>query len=375
MDLDNIFRTLDLHLAQTVKYNECGKDHRKTDKVIERKVSDLFELEEWHRCIKMLERIRETGLARKNLFFGGFWQSFLVDANADLEGLKKFVKDGVGSFESYLKYILVVLGQGEEVKKIQDDGLALRRVIDLGTKTGFFAKEGEPSNIIETVACYRNWWIHYPVKTSEEGTDELRYNQLSIPFTNILMKDMALLDGIVRLELVALLLIIRRNYEALDHSLPQFINPVPAPELQFDEGLFLDTYFQSLKRMVNSYLQSNAIQELKTDNQFGYYEPKLRFSHSKNAQREEMEGSDSAAEQWLPLNAFRKESNYKMNIILGMPGAGKTTTLYLLLKDCIRQYEKMAEEERDDAEVPILISLNSATQHEQAIRHAIHSAI
>ena len=375
MDLDIIFSTLDLHLDQAVKYNECDKDHRKTDKVIERKVSDLFELEEWHRCIKMLERIRETGLARKELCFDGFWKSFLVDANVDLEGLKKYVKDGVGCFESYLKFILVILGQGGEVKKIQEGGMALRRVIDLGTKAGFFAKEGELSNIIETVACYRNWWIHYPVNTSEEGTDELRYNQLSIPFSNILMKDMPLLDGIVRLELVALLLIIRRNYEALDHSLPQFINPVPAPELQFDEGLFLDTYFQSLKRMVDSYLQSNAIQELKTDNQFGYYEPKLRFSHSKNAQREEMEGSDSAAEQWLPLNAFRKESNYKMNIILGMPGAGKTTTLYLLLKDCIRQYEKMAEEERDDAEVPILISLNSATQHEQAIRHAIHSAI
>lgn len=378
MNIDNIIAELTKkHYKKSIVFHICDENHRKTETVVEKRISDFFDEQQWQQGIKMLERIQVFGGQKGEKCFDDFWASFLVGVNGDLKSSKALVRGNVLNFESYLRFLLVRLGFAEDVRKIQQDGKGLRLVIDLATKKGkMFKAPTESSHIMETIACYRNWWGHFPTNTSEDGTDELRYNLLDIPFEDDPVEDFPLLGGIVRLVLVELLLVVLDKYQDISQSIPQFSNS-PSSELQFEESSFLDVYFRSLQDRLERKLQTEAIKELKTDNEVGYFEHTFRFSHSNKSYDDASVDTDNDTEQIIKLSQFRKGSKYKTNVILGMPGAGKTTALYLLVNECIHQFNTLEDEEKDKAPIPIFIPLKSISlqKDSDAIRSAIREQV
>ena len=365
------------HYKKSIKFHVFDEHHRKTDAIVEKKISDYFDEKQWENGLRMLERIQVFGAQKSEKCFDDFWASFLVGVKSDISSSKALVRGNVLNFESYLRFMLVRLGFAEDVRRIQQDGKGLRLVIDLATKkANMFKSPGESSNIMETIACYRNWWGHFPTNTSDEGADELRYNLLEIPFEDDEEVDFPLLGGMVRLILVELLLIVLDKYDSISQSIPQF-SSVITPELQFEESIFLDIYINYLQEKIENKLQKEAIQELIKANGTGYFEHSFRFSHSNKSDEDSTDEIDGESEQRIRLGLFRRNSKYKTNIILGMPGAGKTTALYLLIDDCIRQYNKLREDERGDAVIPILIPFKSISlqKDSDAIRTSIREQI
>ena len=384
MGLEEIIETLteehlvtEEHVEKIVKYHLFDTEHRKTETVVEKRVSDLFTKQEWVNCIKLLDKLQLYGVRKKDPCFYNFWDGFLVGCDWNLGACTKFVGTNTLNFEKYLKFILVCLGFSKDVEKIQDEGEAISKIIFVAArKANLFGGEADALHIVDTIRCYGNWWRHGTTQTSEDGLRNARHTMIVLPLKNKPTSDFNLLSEQVRLILVALLLIIKNNYVRLEKSLPQSCGNEHIDSL-FDESIFLDDYINYLQEKIENKLQKEAIQELVKANGTGYFEHSFRFSHSNKSDEDSTDEIDGESEQRIRLGLFRRNSKYKTNIILGMPGAGKTTALYLLIDDCIRQYNKLHEDERGDAVIPILIPFKSISlqKDSDAIRTSIREQI
>lgn len=376
MELQDIIKTLtETHYEESFHFNIFDSNHKKTDCLDEKYISDLFTNEEWNMCITLLDRIQSQG--QHDTCLKSFWEHFLVGVKYDLDIRRDFVRLNSLNVEGYLKHILVLLGFNEDVKDLQDNGEAMTKIISIAYKKAqLFGNLPYAENILDTLRCYGNWWRHNHTKTSDNDTEEARHTMI-IPRLRNNQKDFDFFDEHVRMILAILLLIIKHNYQEIDNRLAPAIAPTMHAEL-FNELEFLDRYFNNLQTAIEKKLQAQAIKELKTEDELGYFEHSFRFSHGSQSNTDELEDEDNDTQQkLLRLSQFRKVTKYKTNIILGMPGAGKTTALFMLANQCILNYNKRDEDEKVQAPIPIIVPLrNIAISHDsQEIINAINQSV
>ena len=351
-------------------------NNRKTDCIEKKCISELFTPQEWTKYITLLDKFSRQF---NDVCFSDFWENFLVGV---LDGYLAKVRNNSLFVEWYLKYMLILLGYNE-VKNLEMNGKSMSTFIDIAcNKAQLFVESPYARNILETLRCYGNWWRHgYTNDSSSFNTEKL--NSMIIPdlhnFTQTEKIEFYLEH--VRIILVTLLLIVKNNYEKIDSKLTQ-VSPQPTHLEHFNELEFLNIYFNYLQSSLDKKLQAQAIKELKTEDELGYFEHSFRFSHSSlSNEYDQSEEDNDVQQQTLKLSQFRRGTNYKTNIILGMPGAGKTTALYMLANQCIHNYNKRDDDSKILASIPVVISLrsitikNDSTEIKSAIEQSIGEAI
>ena len=216
MELQDIIKTLtETHYEESFRFNIFDSNHKKTDCLDERYISDLFTNEEWNMCITLLDRIQSQG--QHDTFLKSFWEHFLVGVKYDLDIRMDLVRLNSLNVEGYLKHILVLLGFNEDVKDLQDNGEAMTKIISIAYKKAqLFGNLPYAENILDTLRCYGNWWRHGHTKTSDNDTEEARHTMI-IPRLRNDQKDFDFFDEHVRMILAILLLIIKHNYQEIDN--------------------------------------------------------------------------------------------------------------------------------------------------------------
>ena len=359
MELKTIIESLtDTHYDESFSFYVFDQNQKKTDCIVERNVSDLFSKEDWENGIELLNRLQSHG--KNDLCFNNFWEHFLVEVDTNLNLQKDFVCQNSLNVEKYLKYILVLLGYGADVQHIQDDRKAMSEVSHVSCrKVNLFAGNVDAVHMLHTLRCYGNWWRHGYTQTPDNDPEKTQ-DAMIIPHFKNNKKDFDFLDEHVRLILVLLLMITKYQKKDLEEKLSPVTSALTLEDT-FDEEKFLDIYFNKIKDSIERKLQEQAIKELKAENELGYFEHSFRFSHSSQSAYDEEDETETETEteKKIRLSQFRKSSANKTNIILGMPGAGKTTALELLACQCIKQYFKRGEEERAQSSIPIIIPLRS----------------
>lgn len=379
MALQDIIQNLtDKHYNKSFEYY-IFENNVKTDRTEKKCISELFTLQEWKGCITLLDKLQSQG--QHDICFQGFWEHFLVGVDCSLVTYLEQVCLNSLNVEKYLKYILTLLGYNEDVKNLQEDGGAMSKVIHIACKKAkLFGDLSYAEDILNTLRCYGNWWRHGKTKTSDDDKNESR-NAMIIPELKNDPDDFPFCFEHVRMILTILLLIVKINYEKIDSKLTQ-VSPQPTHLEHFNELEFLNVYFNYLQSTIEKKLQTQAIKELKTEDELGYFEHSFRFSHSSlSNEYDQGEEENDVQQQLLKLSQFRRGTHYKTNIILGMPGAGKTTALYLLASQCIHNYNKRDDDSKTLASIPVVISLrsisikNDSTEIKSAIEQSIGEAI
>lgn len=381
MELQNIIQHLTKkHYNKKISFCLFDPNGSKTDTVVKRTISDLFTVQEWESGISLLHRLQMV--EKTVVCFNDFWGNFLVNTREDRQLWMKSVEINTINVEEYLKHLLELLGYNEEVNQIKKNKKGMFEVIRVANSKGLFCGEGDAFHIAHTLRCLRNWWVHGYNKTPEDEKDDsgnAGTSTMLIPDFVYDEDDFPLLNEHVRTILVLLLFITRSFHDQIESRLAPISSKVNEEE-QFNQSQFLDLYFSNLQKYIDKELNAQTIKELKTDNDFGYFEHTLRFSHSTeedlDSLYDEEEGNGTLCR--LKLSQFRKGTSFKTNVILGMPGAGKTTALYMLMHEYIRQYNSKSDEaEKDSACVPIFIPLRSVVsrQNEDTIKGAINQEI
>ena len=375
MELQSIIQQLTKkHYEKTIRFHLFDQSDCKTETVIEKKVSDFFTKQEWESGIALLHQLQING--KSKFCFTDFWENFLVNVETNLGLQMKFVRVNSLNVEHYLKHIMVLLGHGEAIRNLEAKGGGMMDVINLAKKVNLLGDMTDASHILHTIRCYANWYRH-------DHQKEVGHNPkaMIIPNFSYDEDDFPLLYEQVRSIIVILLFITRKWHREIESKLPR-----TAKEIEndiFDGSSFLDLYFSNLEKHIEKELKTQAIEELQAENNFGYFEPTLRFSHSTDICREESDDEENDTQQRVKLGQFRKNSTFKTNIILGMPGAGKTTALYLLIRECIRQYNKYRteiidnEDDSSSVPIPVVIPLRSISlsQDDDIIKGAINQEV
>lgn len=382
MELQNIIQYLTKkHYKGTIHFYAFDHTHKRTETIVERKVSDLFTRQEWESGIALLDRLKIQG--KGNPCFNNFWKLFLVDVKADVEQWMLYVCYSALNVEKFLKHILALLGYNDEVRELQEKGRAMSQIIQIADKKGLWNGIPDAIHIVDTIRCYGNWWRHGYEMTPEEEKDNLESPTLPAMIIPELWgdeDDFPFLLEHVRTILVLFLYVVKCSQQQIESRLGS-VSCENAEDDLFDQSKFLELYFSNLREHIDRELDTQAVKELKTDNELGYFEHTLSFSHCTEASGDDSDDSEedeNKTRQRLRLSQFRKSLAFKTNIILGMPGAGKTTALYLLIRECIRQYAGKSEtKERDSLPVPIYIPLRSVSSklNEDVIKGAINQEI
>lgn len=382
--MEEILKSLtENHFDEEFKYYEFI-DSRHGTEPCSIKVADLFDNVSWEKYILLLFRIQQIGKENDPAVFGDFWDHFLVDENFTVKNGKNQVQGGsLLRYDAYLKWLITLVTGSESItRELEVDNAPMKTVVDKCRSIKLFGKSKLLQDIIETVRCYRNGNAHFPVSLqSDEVIPESQ--KLYLVFKGKTIYDSNLLYEVVRLMLVGLLLVIKENFEVLDSRVPK-LQDHAAEVLSFDDKLYVQKYFDHLSKQTRTYLETNAIHMLSRASESGYLEHHLRIKYSNRSNQvgdsTETETHDDGVEgnkpQVITLSQFYSRDLFKTNVVLGMPGAGKSTAFYLLLNDIIRQYNNTSADDQDSFVFPIFIALKDLnTGVEDPVGKAVVQAI
>lgn len=379
MEKDTLAKLTKIHYGKTVSYYQFSNSKR-TDKVVTRSVSELFDQESWEKSLFMLYRIQKAYEFKQNKTYNNFWSHFLAVEKNELSADTDHVCGGsLRIYHLYLQHlILLITGDKTHVEDLQHGQKGIKAVIDKCREVKLF-QPGDPLNdLLETVRCYRNGNAHDQIElnsTEEEKKEQPHDDKIVMNLTGN-GEDYIVLYEVVRLMLVGLLLIIKLHYDILDSRVPKIDPNSNDACLVFQLNFFLEKYFASLKNELDIILAAQAIPMFKDVSESGYLEQTLRFGHGSEVDDEEDDelfedqektitnATNSTAEnkddshKALNLSQFYLRTKHKTNILLGMPGAGKSTALRLILRGLINQYYEATEEDKEDMIIPIYIKLN-----------------
>lgn len=374
-------RLSELHYAEEIDYYQFV-DSKRTDNVISKQVAELFDQSSWENCIVMLYRIQQRNKSIDPAIFHNFWNNLLVYDNDSRAANTALLRSGLFDYDAYLRTLVtLVTGNHEHVARLQTSRsfYGMKAVVDLCRSKAVNLFNGDKSliDIIETLRCYRNGSAHYPVEVQQQNEKEelSQEEKLVLPLKNN-RKDDEILDAISRLMIVGLLLIIKYHFSALDERIPKLTTVSEDNELDFHFESFLERYFASLKNEVDTVLAAQAIPMFKDVTDSGYLEHTIKYRHGSDVEEDDDDeqfgngedtntdatnnittGINDDSHRALNLSQFYVRTKHKTNVLLGMPGAGKSTALRLILRSIINQYFT-AEESKEDTIIPIYIKLN-----------------
>ena len=367
------------HYTKEIEFYRFN-DSRRTDEKIIMPVASLLDRLSWDNSIAMLCRIQKKCKITDPDIFLTFWKHLLIIEDAKLSDYTDSLRLGLFDFDAYLKSLIVlVTGTQEHVIQLQSRTYnGMKATVDKCRSRSVNLFKGSETivNIIETIRCYRNGSAHYPLNIQElNSTEEISQDEkLVLQLTNVFSDDSKILDSVARLMLVGLLLIIDKCYDDLEEHVPRLDSASGELSQVFQLQFFLERYFSYLHNEVDGFLVAQAIPMFKGVSESGYLEHTLRFKHGSSETLDEKydliedDNNDEASNkesgdkdiipQSLNLGQLYLRAKHRTNVLLGMPGAGKSTALRLIISSISKQYIDATEEEREDIIIPVYIKLN-----------------
>lgn len=393
--MEEILKKLtDSHYDEKIVFYQFDNSKR-TDKKISMSVASLLDQSSWENSIAMLCRIQNRNKSTDPAIYQNFWEHLLVTDEIRLSTYTDSLRIGLFDYDAYLKSLItMVTGSQEHVIQLQSrSSNGMKATVDVcrGRSVNLFKGSEDLVNIIETIRCYRNGSAHFPVNIQLQNDKEAipQDEKLVLPLKNS-TKDFSILDSVARLMLVGLLLIIKNCFDDIDKHVPKFDSKPSDSGLDFQLALYKERYFLKLQKEIEADLAAQAIPMFKGVTDSGYLEHSLRFGHGSSSaddeQYEFFDNEDSSnrdnGPRSLNLSQLCLRAKHRTNILLGMPGAGKSTALRLIIRNLAKQFFEANDEDREDVCIPVYIQLNEVYLSDEIkdpigamIRHSITKCI
>ena len=325
-------------------FNREDKTYRPVEEV---QIRSIVPLEQFEELMKLLDDIVLFSAATPELAtkFQGLWNRLDLPDKDDKDRIE-CTRMGLISFESYIKvFIYLLCGNGDLLRQIEAEKHGLGYILnELGVpspdgKRGLF--DSRYKGLFDTLRRYRNGITHSPSDTNTEESDIL------MPRGNL--NDAY--DGLFLLTLTGLLLLLhhhagyyRRYLDEHRPELPPEKAAAASPADDFDLERFKDRYLEELLGEQNRELKQKVGFIGRIDNQQTLNLLPLKLQRRQDAGeglsdpdyggRPHESGDFTDGEQGGMAMDDLIDAGDRISLILGNPGAGKTTVLIRL----IRQY-------------------------------------
>lgn len=348
-------------------FNREDKTYRPVEEV---QIRSIVPLEQFEELMKLLDDIVLFSAATPELAtkFQGLWNRLDLPDKDDKDRIE-CTRMGLISFESYIKvFIYLLCGNGDLLRQIEAEKHGLGYILnELGVpspdgKRGLF--DSRYKGLFDTLRRYRNGITHSPSDTDTEESDIL------MPRGNL--NDAY--DGLFLLTLTGLLLLLhhhagyyRRYLDEHRPELPPEKAAAASPADDFDLERFKDRYLEELLGEQNRELKQKVGFIGRIDNQQTLNLLPLKLQRRQDAGeglsdpdyggRPHESGDFTDGEQGGMAMDDLIDAGDRISLILGNPGAGKTTVLIRL----IRQYADLWHN-GDRSILPLRINLNAVTE-------------
>lgn len=348
-------------------FNREDKTYRPVEEV---QIRSIVPLEQFEELMKLLDDIVLFSAATPELAtkFQGLWNRLDLPDKDDKDRIE-CTRMGLISLESYIKvFIYLLCGNGDLLRQIEAEKHGLGYILnELGVpspdgKRGLF--NSRYKGLFDTLRRYRNGITHSPSDTDTEESDIL------MPRGNL--NDAY--DGLFLLTLTGLLLLLhhhagyyRRYLDEHRPELPPEKAAAASPADDFDLEQFKDRYLEELLGEQNRELKQKVGFIGRIDNQQTLNLLPLKLQRRQDAGeglsdpdyggRPHESGDFTDGEQGGMAMDDLIDAGDRISLILGNPGAGKTTVLIRL----IRQYADLWHN-GDRSILPLRINLNAVTE-------------
>ena len=348
-------------------FNRKDKTYRPVEEV---QIRSIVPLEQFEELMKLLDDIVLFSAATPELAtkFQGLWNRLDLPDKDDKDRIE-CTRMGLISLESYIKvFIYLLCGNGDLLRQIEAEKHGLGYILnELGVpspdgKRGLF--DSRYKGLFDTLRRYRNGITHSPSDTDTEESDIL------MPRGNL--NDAY--DGLFLLTLTGLLLLLhhhagyyRRYLDEHRPELPPEKAAAASPADDFDLERFKDRYLEELLGEQNRELKQKVGFIGRIDNQQTLNLLPLKLQRRQDAGeglsdpdyggRPHESGDFTDGEQGGMAMDDLIDAGDRISLILGNPGAGKTTVLIRL----IRQYADLWHN-GDRSILPLRINLNAVTE-------------
>ena len=323
-------------------FNRKDKTYRPVEEV---QIRSIVPLEQFEELMKLLDDIVLFSAATPELAtkFQGLWNRLDLPDKDDKDRIE-CTRMGLISLESYIKvFIYLLCGNGDLLRQIEAEKHGLGYILnELGVpspdgKRGLF--DSRYKGLFDTLRRYRNGITHSPSDTDTEESDIL------MPRGNL--NDAY--DGLFLLTLTGLLLLLhhhagyyRRYLDEHRPELPPEKAAAASPADDFDLERFKDRYLEELLGEQNRELKQKVGFIGRIDNQQTLNLLPLKLQRRQDAGeglsdpdyggRPHESGDFTDGEQGGMAMDDLIDAGDRISLILGNPGAGKTTVFNLLTK-------------------------------------------
>ena len=329
----------------------------------------IIPLDQFERLMKLLDDIVLFSAATPELAnkFEGLWNRLDLPDKDDKDRIE-CTRMGLISFESYIKvFIYLLCGNGDLLRQIDAEKQGLGPILNNlavpspDGKSGLF--DARYAGLFDTLRRYRNGITHAPSDTNVYESDTLvvRKNPNDA------------YDELFLLTLTGLLLLhhhadyYRRYLDEHRPELPPEKAAAASPADDFDLERFKDRYLEELLGEQNRELKQKVGFIGRIDNQQTLNLLPLKLQRRQDAGeglsdpdyggRPHESGDFTDGEQGGMAMDDLIDAGDRISLILGNPGAGKTTVLIRL----IRQYADLWHN-GDRSILPLRINLNAVTE-------------